>query len=98
MGHHPRPREYSFVAGADAFIQRLPTGRYRVSVRRPGLGRVFLNGMEVKTAKIWRNISGIEDFAVEVDDLPVEVTGGRLVVDTRGGSFSCLNIVPERNP
>ncbi len=92
VGHEPRPPEYTFVAGAGPFIQRLPKGRYRVTIRGPKLGRVFLNGTEVETKNLgWSDMRSLDSFMFEA-------TEPRLVVDTRGAPLSFLNIVPDAEP
>jgi hypothetical protein len=92
IGHEPRPPEYTFVAGAGPFIQRLPKGRYRITARGPRLGRVFLNGTEVETKNLgWSDIRSLDSFVFEA-------TEPRLVVDTRGAPLSLLNIVPDAEP
>ncbi len=85
------PRELSFVQGAVPFIQRLPNGHYRVSAGGQKAGDFVINGAEVKAKVAFSNIHAIED-------VPVEVTDGKLVVHRRGGRFAWLNIVPRDEP
>ena len=87
-GRDPRPRDYTFVSGAANFIQRLPNGSYKISGSGPHIESLVINGSEVKTKELWsRSIRGIEDY-------PVKVTDGRLVVGVLKGSFACLNTMP----
>jgi hypothetical protein len=92
--HNPpsTPRELSFVEGAAPFIQNLPNGHYRVGAGGQQVGMFVINGAVVKTEDMHScSVWAIKDF-------PVEVTDGKLVVETRGSRFCWLNIVPRDEP
>ncbi len=90
VGHSPRPRESTFANQSVPFIQRVPNGHYLIGAGGE-LGQFVINGTEVKTEPLYRNIR-------EITDVPIEVTDGRLVVDPRGARFAWLNIVPRDEP